>query len=152
MVTSTNMSFAVLPSMRKKPSEEWRIASDTARFAALVASLPWTSMPMPISVIQRIRAIGFPVWCLFGSLGAWNTVLDIELQDVAEAVEGAAQCDPPGQLDDLGFGEMRTQPAEDLVACPCPVVVHGNGVLDDQPVHLIEFGVIPKIEQPLDAL
>jgi hypothetical protein len=43
--------------MRKKPSEEWRIASDTARLAALVASLPWTSTPMPISVIQRTRAI-----------------------------------------------------------------------------------------------
>ena len=36
----TNMSLAVLPSMRKKPSEEWRIASDTARLPALVASLP----------------------------------------------------------------------------------------------------------------
>jgi len=36
---------------------EWRMASDTARFAALVASLPWTSTPMPISVIQRTRVI-----------------------------------------------------------------------------------------------
>jgi hypothetical protein len=35
------------------------MASDTARFAALVESLPWTSTPMPISVIQRTRAIGF---------------------------------------------------------------------------------------------
>src|SRR5262249_59114825 len=39
----------------------WRMASDTARFAALVASLPWTSTPMPISVIQRTRAIKTPV-------------------------------------------------------------------------------------------
>src|SRR5689334_8623384 len=57
IVTSTNMSLAVLPSIRKKPRLEWRMASDTARFAALVASRPWTSTPMPISVIQRTRAI-----------------------------------------------------------------------------------------------
>src|SRR4051794_21213101 len=59
MVTSTNMSFDVLPTIRKKPMLEWRMASDTARFAALVESLPWTSTPMPISVIQRTRAIWF---------------------------------------------------------------------------------------------
>ena len=40
IVTSTNMSLAVLSSIRKKPRLEWRIASDTARLAALVASLP----------------------------------------------------------------------------------------------------------------
>jgi hypothetical protein len=40
MVTSTNMSFEVLPTIRKKPRLEWRIASETARLAALVASLP----------------------------------------------------------------------------------------------------------------
>src|SRR3981081_3788092 len=34
------------------------MASETARLAALVASLPWTSTPMPISVIQRTRAMG----------------------------------------------------------------------------------------------
>jgi hypothetical protein len=33
------------------------MASDTARFAAFVASLPWTSTPMPISVMQRTRVI-----------------------------------------------------------------------------------------------
>src|SRR3954467_15926516 len=55
------MSLAVLPSIRKKPRLEWRMASETARLAALVASLPWTSTPMPISVIQRTRAIGFPL-------------------------------------------------------------------------------------------
>src|SRR5450631_1617560 len=53
------MSFAVLPSIRKNPRLEWRMASETARLAALVASFPWTSTPMPISVIQRTRAIGF---------------------------------------------------------------------------------------------
>ena len=40
MVTSTNMSCGVLPTMRKNPTLEWRIASEIARFAALVASLP----------------------------------------------------------------------------------------------------------------
>jgi hypothetical protein len=35
------------------------MASETARLAALVESLPWTSTPMPISVIQRTRAMGF---------------------------------------------------------------------------------------------
>jgi hypothetical protein len=35
MVTSTNMSLAVLPSILKKPRLEWRMASDTARFARL---------------------------------------------------------------------------------------------------------------------
>ncbi len=40
MVTSTNMSCAVFPSMRTKPRLEWRIASETARLAALVASRP----------------------------------------------------------------------------------------------------------------
>src|ERR1044072_4621270 len=56
-MTSTNISLAVLPSMRKKPRLECLMASDTARFAALVASLPWTSTPMPISVTQRTRAM-----------------------------------------------------------------------------------------------
>src|SRR6476661_9072808 len=59
IVTSTNMSADVLPTIRKKPRLEWRMASETARLAALVESLPWTSTPMPISVIQRTRAIGF---------------------------------------------------------------------------------------------
>src|SRR5713226_1149259 len=54
------MSLEVLPSIRKNPRLEWRMASETARLAALVASFPWTSTPMPISVIQRTRAIGFP--------------------------------------------------------------------------------------------
>src|SRR5436305_7694308 len=65
MVTSTNMSLEVLPTIRKKPRLEWRMASETARLAALVESLPWTSTPMPISVIQRTRAIGdscFHLW------------------------------------------------------------------------------------------
>src|SRR3954447_7847689 len=57
MVTSTNMSCGVFPNRRTKPRLEWRIASDTARLAALVASRPWTSTPMPISVMQRTRAI-----------------------------------------------------------------------------------------------
>src|SRR4051794_40397961 len=52
------MSCGVLPNRRTKPRLEWRIASDTARFAALVASRPCTSTPMPISVMQRIRGIG----------------------------------------------------------------------------------------------
>src|SRR5579859_8112432 len=56
------MSLAVLPSIRKKPRLEWRIASDTARFAALVASRPWTSTPIPISVTQRTRVIGSCLW------------------------------------------------------------------------------------------
>src|SRR5579863_5036731 len=56
------MSLAVLPSMRKKPRLEWRIASDTARLAALVASRPWTSTPIPISVTQRTRVIGSCLW------------------------------------------------------------------------------------------
>src|SRR5690242_13989899 len=55
------MSCGVLPNRRTKLRLECRIASDTARFAALVASLPWTSTPMPISVIQRTRAILIPV-------------------------------------------------------------------------------------------
>src|SRR3954451_2873452 len=53
------MSLEVLPTIRKNPRLEWRMASETARLAALVESLPWTSTPMPISVIQRTRAIGF---------------------------------------------------------------------------------------------
>src|SRR3954449_7296277 len=56
------MSLAVLPSIRKKPRLEWRMASETARLAALVASLPLTSTPMPISVIQRTRAMEFPLF------------------------------------------------------------------------------------------
>src|SRR5207248_8772573 len=67
MVTSTNMSLEVLPTIRKKPMLEWRMASETARLAALVASLPWTSTPMPISVIQRTRAIGVPAVAQVGS-------------------------------------------------------------------------------------
>src|SRR5262249_16818484 len=60
MVTSTSMSCPVLPNRRTKLRLEWRIASETARFAALVASLPWTSTPIPISVIQRMRGIKTP--------------------------------------------------------------------------------------------
>jgi hypothetical protein len=59
MLTSTNMSCGVFPNSRTKPRLEWRIASETARLAALVASRPWTSTPMPISVMQRTRAIGW---------------------------------------------------------------------------------------------
>src|ERR1041384_859549 len=61
------MSCGVLPSRRTKPRLEWRIASDTARLAALVASRPWTSTPMPISVMQRTRAIGFTLLPLDGA-------------------------------------------------------------------------------------
>src|SRR4051794_22291677 len=57
IVTSTNMSFDVLPTIRKNPRLEWRIASDTARLAALVESLPGTSTPMPLLGMQRTRAI-----------------------------------------------------------------------------------------------
>src|SRR3954471_22854596 len=55
------MSLEVLPTIRKNPRLEWRMASETARLAALVASRPRTSTPLPISVIQRTRAIGFPL-------------------------------------------------------------------------------------------
>jgi hypothetical protein len=40
MVTSTNMSLDVFPTIRKNPRLEWRMASETARLAALVASRP----------------------------------------------------------------------------------------------------------------
>src|SRR5438105_980073 len=53
------MSCGVLPNRRTKLRLECLMASDTARLAALVASLPWTSTPMPISVIQRLSVIGF---------------------------------------------------------------------------------------------
>src|SRR5215475_9621415 len=104
MVTSTTMSCAVLPNRRTKLRLECRIASDTARLAALVASLPWTSTPMPISVTQRTRAIRS-----LRRFAMRNALLDIQLQDIVEAVERAAQRDAPGQLDDLRFGKMLPQ-------------------------------------------
>src|ERR1700730_46900 len=71
IVTSTNMSLEVLPTIRRNPRADWRVASETARLAALVASRPWTSTPMPISVIQRTRAIRVSCCCLGGRrLGA----------------------------------------------------------------------------------
>src|SRR3954465_2739399 len=89
IVTSTNMSCGVLPNRRTKPRLEWRIASDTARFAALVASRPWTSTPMPISVMQRMRGIWFP------SLGSENA-LDVGLGEIGAGVQqatGVLLCD-----------------------------------------------------------
>src|SRR5690606_10180148 len=55
------MSWGVLPKARKKPRLLWRMASETARRAALVVSRPWTSTPMPISVMQRMRVIAVSV-------------------------------------------------------------------------------------------
>jgi hypothetical protein len=40
MVSSTKMSFDVLPTIRKDPRLDGRMAPDTARRAALVASRP----------------------------------------------------------------------------------------------------------------
>src|SRR5690349_9718803 len=155
MVTSTNMSCPVLPNSRTKLRLECLIASETARLAALVASLPWTSTPMPISVIQRLSAIGIPgvkSRKLLGGLAVGNALLHIKLQDVVEAIEGAAQRNAPGQLDDLGLREMLAQPREDFVACLVPVVGHRDGIFDHELVDSIEFGVVLVVQQTLGAI
>jgi hypothetical protein len=40
---------------------------------------------------------------LFGGFARGNALLDIALQDIGEAVEGAAERDAPGQLDESGL-------------------------------------------------
>ena len=89
---------------------------------------------------------------LFCSLPRGNALLDLALQDVRETIEGAAERDAPGQLDDLGFGEMLAKPREDFVARLAPVVIHGNGIFDDELVDSVEFGMILAIEQAVGAL
>lgn len=49
---------------------------------------------------------------LFRSLGCDNTLFDIELQNIIEAIEGATQRNAPGEFDDLALGEMAPQPIE----------------------------------------
>src|SRR5690349_4299689 len=54
-----------------------------------------------------------------GSLGCFadsDTLLDVQLQDIVEAVEGAAQRGAPSHLDDLRLAEMRSEPRENLIA------------------------------------
>src|SRR6202011_374539 len=94
MVTSTNMSLEVLPTIRKNPMEEWRIASETARLAALVASRPWTSTPMPISVIQRTRAIRVSCYC-------WGWIVSIPEDLYAAPTSSAAVEQRPPRRDEL---------------------------------------------------
>src|SRR4029079_9115545 len=65
---------------------------------------------------------------LLGGLAGTDALLDIELQDVVEPIEGPTQRDPPGQFDDLGFGEMLAKAGEDLVAGLVPVVGHRDGI------------------------
>src|SRR3989454_8547016 len=48
-VTSTSMRPPRARTSAKNGRLEWRIASETARFAAVVASAPWTSTPIPNS-------------------------------------------------------------------------------------------------------
>src|SRR5437016_6952064 len=63
-VTSTNIRPPRSRMSRKKGRLECRIASDTARQAALVESRPWTSTPIPNSctlgfaVTGHLRVIG----------------------------------------------------------------------------------------------
>src|SRR5882757_3785696 len=75
---------------------------------------------------------------LFRGLANGDALLDIELQNVVEAIEGAAQRDAPRQLDDLGFGEMLAQPGEDLVARLVPVIGDGDGIFDQQRPDVLE--------------
>src|SRR5437588_699608 len=95
---------------------------------------------------------GLSTGTLFRGLANGDALFDIELQNVVEAIEGAAQRDAPCQLDNLGFGDMLAQPGEDFVAGLVPVVGDGDGILDHQPVDSVEFGMILVVEQVFGAL
>src|SRR5262245_13703234 len=68
--------------------------------------------------------------------GGLQAYIILHLQDIVEAVEGAAERDTPGQLDDLRLAEAGAQAREDLVAGPAPVAGDRYRVLDHQPVGL----------------
>src|SRR5690348_2606305 len=89
---------------------------------------------------------------LLCGLAARDTLLDVELQDVVEAVEGSAQRNAPGELDDLRLREMRAQARKHLVAGLVPVIGDGDRILDDEFVDSIEFGMISIVEQPRGPL
>src|SRR5689334_756949 len=83
-----------------------------------------------------------------GRLADNDAGLDVKLQDVVEAVEGAAQRGAPGHLDDLRLAEVRSEPRENLVARAVPVVGDGDGVFHHQLVHVIELGMRLVVEEP----
>ena len=68
--------------------------------------------------------------------------LQIELQRVVEAVECAAERDPPGEFDDLFFAEMRFQPLENPVAHAPGAVVDLNREVENQAVDIVEFRMV----------
>src|SRR5262245_43980364 len=82
------------------------------------------------------------------SLWHHRTLFDFQLEDVIEAIEGAAQRRAPCQLDDLRFREMFFQAGEDLVARMIPRICDCDGVLDDKLVDGIELRMIHILEQP----
>src|SRR5581483_4092246 len=101
-------------------------------------------------IVAWLRAFaGLTLRCVsLRRLAVGDTLLDVELEDVVEAVEGAAQGDAPRHLHDLGLGEMGPEPREDLVARAVPAVGDGNRVLDDELVDLVELGMRLVVEEP----
>ena len=75
--------------------------------------------------------------CLFRSVAHHDAVFDVELKDVVEAVERAAQRCAPGHLDNLRFGKVLLQAREDLVARAVPVVRHCDRVFNDELVDIV---------------
>ena len=76
-------------------------------------------------------------------------VLDFQLQHVVEAVEGAAQGDPPGQLHDLRLGEMFTQAVEHRVAHPVEIVRDLDRIFHDEFVDRVELRMVLIVQNRL---
>src|SRR3954468_12591206 len=110
------MSCGVFPNRRTKPRLEWRIASETARFAAFVASRPWTSTPMPISVMQRMRGIGVILFKLAqrrSSPSFRQTVIPVEEVLTARGVQ-PRRCTPARRGPDLFENALARLPINSL--------------------------------------
>src|SRR5689334_24183468 len=77
--------------------------------------------------------------------------LFLDLQRVVELVEKAAQRDAQGQLDDLRLAETRPQAIEQRVRDAVRVLPGGDRIFDDEPVGVVEFGMIAVVEQTRGA-
>src|SRR6185503_1794551 len=107
--------------------------------------------PRPSRYAIQKGCIWAPASPSFRRLTRRDTALKVELQDVVEAVEGAAQGRAPCHLDDLRLAEMLLEAGEDLIARSVPIVGNSDRILDDELVDRVELGVILVVEQPRRA-